>query len=146
MTIRVFVQNESGSTVKHLHDEKALTPRGTRSVAHPYPFPYGFVIDTDAEDGANVDCFVLTHRALLTGQIVECEAIGLMEQFEDGMADHNVLARLLDESVDVTPQIVAALTEHVIECFRDRPEKKMRVGRFLSAANAEQHLEQHSTF
>jgi inorganic pyrophosphatase len=145
MTIRIFIQNESGSTVKHLHDEKALTPRGMRTVAHPYPFPYGFVIDTDAEDGANVDCFVLTRRALRTGQIVECEPIGLMEQFEDGMPDHNVLTRLLDESADVTPEIEAALTEHVIECFRDRPEKKMQVGRFLSAADAEQHLEQHST-
>jgi inorganic pyrophosphatase len=38
------------------------------------------------------DVFVLTTRQLLTGQLFECEVIGLVEQFEDGIADHNVKA------------------------------------------------------
>jgi inorganic pyrophosphatase len=41
------------------------------------------VIGTDSGDGGNVDCYVITNRTLKTGQIVECDPIGLMEQFED---------------------------------------------------------------
>jgi inorganic pyrophosphatase len=143
MTIRVFVQNERGSTLKHLHDEKTLALRGTRTVAHPYPFPYGFVIGTDAADGLGVDCYVITSRTLRTGQVVECEPIGLLEQIEDGTPDHNVLAGLVDEPAHVTPEVVASLTEHILECFRDVPGKRMIVGRCLDAQHAHIHIATH---
>jgi inorganic pyrophosphatase len=90
------------STQKNYHNEKTLAFRHSRVVSHAYPLPYGFVIDTTASDGGGVDCFVITDRELRTGQIVECEPIGLMEQFEDGVEDHNVLAKLLGETSEVT--------------------------------------------
>lgn len=144
MTIRVFVQNEAGSNQKNYHDEKTLTLSHSRIVSHAYPFPYGFVIGTDAGDGCNVDCFVITDRPLRTGQIVECEPLGLMEQFEDGVEDHNVLARPLGEGWEVTRAVEVALTEHVLECFRHVEGKQMRVGRFLGGKDAEAHVVSHS--
>lgn len=144
MIIRVFVQNQAGSTIKHLHNEKTLALLGTRTVAHPYPFPYGFVIGTSAGDGLNVDCFVLTSQSLRTGDIVECEPLGLMEQIEDGVADHNVVARLATEDGwTMTPAIERALTAHVLACFQDVAGKTMRVGRFLDARQADAHLAAH---
>ncbi len=77
MRIRVFVQNEAGSIQKNQHDEKTLQYLHSESIAHAYPFPYGFVIGTEGGDGGNVDCYVITTQTLKTGQIVECEAIGL---------------------------------------------------------------------
>jgi inorganic pyrophosphatase len=140
MTIRVFVQNEAGSLAKNFHDEETLAYIRTALVSHAYPFPYGFVIGTDAGDGCNVDCYVITDRVLRSGQIVDCEPIGLMEQFEDGIDDHNVLARPVGESATITPAVEAALTEHVLECFRHVDGKQMRVGRFLGADEAEAHI------
>jgi inorganic pyrophosphatase len=90
-----------------------------------------------------VDCFVITDRRLRTGEIVECEPIGLMEQFEDGIDDHNVLARPLGEDVDVTGGVEAALAEHVLECFGHVEGKRMRVGRFLGIKDAEAHVVAH---
>jgi len=90
--VKVFVQNEAGSFVKRMHNEKTLEPRGSSNVSSPYPFPYGFILHTSADDGLNVDCYVLTSQPLRTGQIVNCEPIALMEQFEDCKEDHNVLA------------------------------------------------------
>ena len=75
------------------------------------------MIGTDSGDGGNVDCYVITNRTLKSGQIVECDPIGLMEQFEDGVEDHNILARLLDEPVVINQVTEAALTEHVLACF-----------------------------
>ncbi|HSR92763.1 MAG TPA: inorganic diphosphatase, partial [Gemmatimonadales bacterium] len=111
-------------------------------VPHPYPFPYGFVIGTDAGDGGNVDCYVITNRQLKTGQVVECEPLALMEQFEDGVEDHNILARLLDEPVVINEVMEAALTEHVLACFRDTSEP-IAVGRFLGREAALAHIASH---
>lgn len=96
--LKVFIQNEAGSDRKHYHDEKSLEWRRSVRVSRAYPYPYGFVVGTTSADGGNVDCFVITSRPLRMGTIVECEAIGLMEQVEDGDVDHNVLAALQDEA------------------------------------------------
>src|SRR5687768_7941066 len=82
--LRIFIQNEAGSNQKHYHDEKTLEWKRAVEVAVRYPFPYGFVVGTSSPDGCNVDCFVITATPLKTGQIVPCEALGLMEQMEDG--------------------------------------------------------------
>ena len=100
-----------GSNQKNYHDEKTLEYKFTKTVSGPYPFLYGFTIGTDAADGCNVDCFVITERPLRSGEIVQCEPIGLMEQIEDGLEDHNVLARIVGEDTQVTPAIEAKLTD-----------------------------------
>jgi inorganic pyrophosphatase len=144
MTIRVFVQNEAGSDRKNYHDEKTLVFRRSVVVSHKYPFPYGFIVGTDSGDDCNVDCYVITDRVLKIGQVVECEPIGLMEQFEDGVVDHNVLARLPNEDRNVSDDVVSALTEHVLECFQHVSGKRMSVGRFLGASDAHAHIASHA--
>ena len=143
MTIRVFMQNEAGSSQKNYHDEKTLAFHHSRLVSHAYPFPYGFIVGTDAADGCNVDCFVITNQALSAGSIVVCEPVGLMEQFEDGIEDHNVLARLPGDAHEIDGTVEAALTEHALKCFTHILGKRMRIGRFLGAAEAETHVRSH---
>jgi inorganic pyrophosphatase len=105
MQIKVFVQNEAGSSLKNHHDEKTLTFRFAEHVSRAYPFPYGFVIGTTAQDGCNVDGYLITRLDIRTGTIIECEPVALMEQFEDGIEDHNVLAVPLGENADVTEAV-----------------------------------------
>jgi inorganic pyrophosphatase len=61
------------------------------TVSRKYPYPYGFVLSTTSGNGDNLDCFVITKESLRTGEIAEVEPIGLMEQFEDGKEDYNVV-------------------------------------------------------
>ena len=129
--MKVFIQNEAGSRVKHWHNEKTLELKGAVRVSRPYPFPYGFILETTADDGLNVDCFVLTKQVLKTGQVVDCQAVALMEQIEDAKEDHNVLAVLRGESVSMTPEIIASLTDFVLHVFEHVPGKKVSVGKFL---------------
>lgn len=138
--MKVFVENESGSNVKHLHDEKSLKLLGTTRVSRPYPFPYGFVLETTAEDGDNVDCFILTETALHTGQIVECEPLALMEQIEDGQADHKVLAVLREDERAIECIPVAELTEFVTHVFEHIPGKVITVGEFKDKESALRYL------
>jgi inorganic pyrophosphatase len=141
MPIKVFVQNEAGSNQKNHHDEKALIFRFAEHVSRPYPFPYGFVIGTTAQDGCNLDCYVITRLEIRTGTIIDCEPVGLMEQFEDGIEDHNVLAVPLGENADVSEAVQKRLIEFVENVFRHRKGKQLRAGRFLSATEAKAHIQ-----
>jgi inorganic pyrophosphatase len=140
MLIKVFIQNEAGSNRKNYHNEKTLEYKETKLVSRAYPYPYGFILATDANDGCNLDVFVITKRPLRTGQIIECEPIALMEQFEDGVDDHNVLARCADETVVVTNEIRALLKDFVLNVFRHVEGKRISVGQFLGVQEAESHV------
>jgi inorganic pyrophosphatase len=144
MVIRVFVQNEAGSNRKNYHNEKTFEYRETKLVSRAYPYPYGFIIGTHAKDGCNLDVFVITRRPLTTGRILECEAIGLMEQFEDGVEDHNVLAKLLDEDVEITNDVQVILADFVMNVFRHVEGKRIAVGDFHNAQAARAHVIAHS--
>ncbi len=138
--MKVFIENEAGSNIKHLHDEKSLKLQGTTRVSRPYPFPYGFVLNTTAEDGDNVDCFILTETYLQTGQIVECEPLALMEQIEDGQADHKVLAVLSQDEKPLQHVPAARLTEFVTHVFEHIPGKVISVGEFKDKDAALKYL------
>jgi len=143
MRIDVFVQNEAGSTQKNYHDEKTLEFKFARTVSHAYPYPYGFIVGTNADDGCNVDCFIITKLPLRTGQTFACEAFALMEQIEDGNVDHNVLARLPDDNIALTTEIQTLLTDFVLNVFSHVPGKEISVGRFLGAEEARAHIMAH---
>jgi hypothetical protein len=66
-----------------------------------------------------------------------------MEQFEDGIEDHNVLARLTGEETFLTPEIELILRHFVENVFSHIEGKKIRAGRFLSSAWAEAHVLKH---
>lgn len=141
MNVRVFVQNEAGSDQKHYHDEKTLEWIRVVTVSRRYPFPYGFIVGTTADDDCNVDCFVLTDEPLKTGQLVECLVAGLMEQFEDGHEDHNVLAVPSGSTVQTGKAVEDTLSEFVLHVFEHVPGKRINVGRFLDASEAQSHIE-----
>ena len=140
-TIRVFIENEAGSCIKHHHDEETLAFLRTEQVRAPYPFPYGFVPGTRAPDGDCVDCFVITDRPLRTGDLVDCEPFALMEQWEAGVVDNNVLAVPVGEVVPDLAPVIPILTRGIEELFVGMPGRETAVGRFLPAEDAVAYLE-----
>jgi inorganic pyrophosphatase len=129
--IKVYIQVEAGSSEKHLYNEKTLEYRGTRQVSRQYPYPYGFIIDTRAADGDNLDCYLITHDHLKSGTIVECEPIGLLEQDEDAEVDHKILATLPGQEVEVGPELLQELRDFIYAVFTRFPDVRVRVGRIL---------------
>ena len=141
--MQVFIQNEAGSDQKNYHDEKTLVWERRVEVSRRYPYPYGFVIGTTGEDGYNVDCFVLTTDRLRSDELVECKVVGLMEQVEDGEADHNVLAVPVGQDFQVDSAVQGKLSEFVSHVFDHIEGKEIRVGRFLPAEEAQPYIDLH---
>ena len=141
--MKVFIQNEAGSPIKHIHNEKTLELLGTKKVSRPYPLPYGFVVETSADDGMNVDCFVLTDKELQTGEVVDCDPIGLMEQIENGETDHNVLAVLSGEERVLDINTKNLLTDFVNHVFDHIQGHAVTVGDFLGREAAFAYISSH---
>lgn len=142
--IKVFVQNEAESDLKHTYDEKSLTYLSSQRVSCPYPFPYGFILNTTSDDGDNLDCFVITSRRLTRGTVVSCQPVGVLEQIEDGLADHNVLAVLPDENLAIDADIVERLKQFIMHVFAHVPDKTIEVGRLLDERSAFEIIATHS--
>ena len=142
MEIEVFIENEAGSNQKNIYNEKTLEYKETFTVSRKYPFPYGFILKTTSGDGDNLDCFIITRQRIKTGQVVECEPIGIMEQIEDRKEDHNILAKISGENVVINEEIKNTLTEFVSHVFDHRIGKIVKVGRFLDKIAAEKYISQ----
>jgi inorganic pyrophosphatase len=83
---------------------------------------------------------VITAQPLRCGNIIQCEAIGVMEQTEDGLMDNNVLARLMAEQPELKGEVHSTLTDFVQNVFRHIPGRMVVVGRFLGREAAEAEI------
>ena len=141
-SIRVFIQNEAGKNFKNYYDEKNLRYIKTTEVSRNYPFPYGFLLDTTSGDGDNVDCFIITNKDLKRGRIVNCTAIGIMEQQDNDQEDHNILAVLQEEQDNITidDTVEAQLRDFVSHVFDHLQGKRVQVGNFLGNTEAMRYI------
>ena len=139
-SVRVFIENLAGSDLKHHHDEERFVVTQVERVGAPFPFPYGFVPGTLAPDGDAVDCFVVTGRPLRTGDLVDAEVVGLMEQTDGGGANHNIVAVLPGDPLPDLSAVRAVLASFITEVFRGLPGRESTAGRLLPVAAAMAYL------
>jgi inorganic pyrophosphatase len=142
--MKVFIENEAGSRVKHEHNEKTLKLKGTTTVSRAFPWPYGFILETTGEDGDNVDCFVLTERRLHTGEIVECDPLGLIEQVEDGETDHKIFAGIKGEPAVLDKRVQEIFADFAVHVFAHIPGKTMKIGNCFDRQAALEYIREHT--
>ena len=138
--IQMLIQVAAGSCDRKCYDERTLEYIETRPGSLPYPYPYGFIIGTSAEDGCCVDCYLITSDRLTAGTIVECEPVGLLLQDEGGEIDHKILAVMPGQDVAVGPKLMQELQEFICAIFAEYPGI-VRVGPLLSREAALEHLQ-----
>ena len=137
---RVFIENPAGSTTKTHHDEERLVPTRVEEVSAPYAYAYGFVIGVPSGDGDCLDCFVLSDRPLQTGDVVDCHPVALLEQYENELVDHDVIAVPVGEASRIAEldinAVEATLRSFIERVFRHDSSRVLRVGRLTDAASA----------
>lgn len=134
--MKVFIENEAGSTKKNIFNEKTLEYKKTYNVSAPYPFPYGFILETTSGDGDNIDCFVLTNQQLKSREMVEVEPIGMFEQIENKQEDHKIIAVLPGKNWEINEEIQTKLKHFIEQVFSHLPDHSISVGRFLGKDDA----------
>lgn len=83
---------------------------------------------------------------MATGEQLDCHPIGFLEQYQNGMEDHDVLAVPTYE-IDLIPtvdvaEVKAALEAHMGEVFAHDPGRVLEVGDLRRAAEATALIEE----
>ena len=137
--MNVFIECERGSRIKRSYGLDLELKRQSETLL-PYPYPYGFVLGTRADDGDGVDCYVLTEEPLRHGGIVEVEPAAFLPMTEDDEEDGKILALPSGRSLDEFPEAGRILREFILGIFRKFPEVRVTVGDLRSREAALEFL------
>lgn len=79
--IKVVIETPKGSRNKYAFDpdEKAFTLKKVLPAGMAFPYDFGFVPSTLAEDGDPLDVLVLMDEPAFPGCVVKCRVIGVIE-------------------------------------------------------------------
>ena len=137
MIIKVFIEQTGELNKKNVFDKKTAKLLHTFAAKLSYPYPYGYVLNTKAPDGEELDCYVISDKNLATSGIVECEPIGMVEWFENGQADHKILAMLVAEPRQVDESVAQKITDFANKFTASRLDKQYKSGKFYDKEKAE---------
>lgn len=92
--INVFVEIPQGSSIKYELDKETGVVMVDRFAytAMFYPFNYGFIPNTHAEDGDPVDVLVISTYPVHPGTVIPARPIGMLEMEDEAGIDTKVLA------------------------------------------------------
>jgi len=142
--VEIFIEVEKDSADKRVYDEKTLEFQGIRQGKAPYPFAYGFIMNTETEDGDGVDAYVITKDPLPAGQAVMCEVLGMLEVFEGDEVDHKVIASPIEEKGVLEDEAIETIKNFIHELWKNVPDVEVRVGTLFSAGKALQFVKQNT--
>ncbi len=134
--MRVFIEQSGEKNKKNIFDKETGEFVKTVDFHITYPYAYGYILNTLASDGDELDCYVITDKKLASCSIIECKPVGMVEYFEGGQPDHKILVSLKDESPEVDDEVKAKLLNFNARYYQRQPDKDTRVGRFLGKDEA----------
>jgi len=98
------------------------------STAMFYPCNYGYVPHTLSEDGDPVDVLVVTSSPLISGSVITCRPVDMLEMTDEAGKDAKILAVPTDKisslysdvhSATDLPQKLLAQISHFFEHYKD---------------------------
>ena len=137
--IYVVVEIPQGSSIKYEVDKESGAVFVDRFLftAMYYPFNYGFIPQTLADDGDPVDVLVISSQPVVPGSVLRCRPIGLLEMKDEEGIDTKLIAvphSKLDPSyeniktVEDLPQLWKDRIKHFFEHYKElEPGKWVKV-------------------
>lgn len=97
----VIIEIPKGSENKYEYDEEldAIKFNWAFKNGFCFPFDYGFIPETLAEDDDTTDVFVINDSHLFQGIVIECKAIGMIEVVDREKTDNKIVAVPLDDPI-----------------------------------------------
>ena len=83
--IKVVIETPKGSRNKYVFDpeDRAFTLKKVLPAGMTFPYDFGFVPSTEADDGDPLDVLVLMDEPAYPGCIVRCRVVGVIEGEQD---------------------------------------------------------------
>lgn len=138
--MKVFIEQTCEPNKKNVFDKQTGEYQRTVDFHLTYPYAYGYILNTLASDGDELDCYVITNQKFAHSTVIECEPIGMVEYFEDSQADHKIFVVPKGKEGLVTEEVKKKLLEFDARYFEGQPNKNTNVGDFLGKEAAEAEI------
>jgi len=94
MEIKIFIEIPKGSRQKYELNEETGQIELDRTIYGPvyFPFEYGYIKNTLADDGDPLDALILTNEATFPGCTVLARIIGMLVMEDESGIDNKILA------------------------------------------------------
>ncbi|MFC3095299.1 inorganic diphosphatase [Alteromonas sediminis] len=115
-----------------------------------YPANYGYVPHTLSDDGDPVDVLVVTPYPLLTGSVIKCRPVGVLNMTDESGQDAKVIAVPVDKlstiyrdvkEISDLPPLLLKQIEHFFERYKDlEPNKWVKIDGWADTAAAKKEI------
>lgn len=139
VSLKAIIEVDKGSSKRAVFDDHLELIR-YRMVNTPYPFPYGFILNTSSEDGDGIDCYILTDKHLQAGTIIDCVPIGLLEQFENEEVDSKIICLTEGDDFNFEQDHVQQIRSFILQIFKKHPNVEIKFGEYKDAEYAIQYI------
>ncbi len=148
-----YIEITKDSMVKYEIDAKTGFLMADRILytAMKFPFNYGFVPETEGEDGDPLDIMVLSSEPIMGGAAVKAKLIGMLEMKDEEGIDTKLIAvpvKKIDplygvyEDIADVPNAVKERIKHFFDHYKElEPGKWVKTERFLDKGAALKVLE-----
>ena len=158
--LNVVVESPRGSTVKLEYQPRLgeFTVARALPLGLAYPFDWGFIPGTLADDGDPVDALVLHQASTYPGIVLPCRVLGMVEieQQPEGEDEPQINNRIiavpvwhdpignLDNATHLSPQLRAEIEEFFINAARPAGKNPKLLG-WQGSKAARKFIESHET-
>lgn len=115
-----------------------------------YPFNYGFIPSTLAEDGDPLDILVVTPMPVIAGAVIRARPVGVMLMSDEKGVDEKIMAVPADalnpyyanvKTYEDLPPLMLSQIQHFFTHYKDlEPGKGASVGEWASLAHARERI------
>jgi inorganic pyrophosphatase len=135
--VRVFVEVPKGSRNKYEFNKttkRFLLDRMLFSSVH-YPADYGYIPETLAEDGDELDALVLAGDPTFPGCEIRAVPVAVLEMWDEKGRDEKIICVSMGDPLwgwvkqqgDLPPNLVREIS-HFFKIYKDLEEKKTEIG------------------
>lgn len=148
--INVVIEIPKDSSIKYEVDKESGMIFVDRFLhtAMSYPFNYGFIPNTHAEDGDAVDVLVMSEHPVAPGVVIPSVVIGMLEMEDEEGIDTKILAvptKKIDPfygsftNIEEVPEAIKNKMKHFFENYKTlEPGKWVKVKNWLGKEKAEE--------
>jgi len=150
--VNVVVEIPMGSNVKYEMDKESGMVKVDRFLytSMIYPFNYGFVPGTKAEDGDPLDVLVISSYSVAPGSFIEVRPVGVLRMMDEEGNDEKIIglptakvdpAYANVQEINDLPDVVRSKIIHFFEHYKElEPGKWTRVSGFGTSREAKEKI------
>jgi Inorganic pyrophosphatase len=149
--LNAVIEIPRGSSNKYEYDKELGVFRLDRPLYSPlfYPFDYGWIPETLAQDGDPLDVLVISSHPTFTGCVVTCRPLGVLIMQDDKGPDEKILARVSHDPryhgvrrLGHVAEHILKEIEHFFEVYKTLEEKQVQIGEWRDVEAAHEIINQ----